>query len=131
MIFALGRKTGQAALNLGSPPGFVAAVQLAPAAPGGGRPRLQLAQVFPGSAKAFDRLDLAMKQLRLRHLPLRILLEPSEYQFLQAEFPNVPAEEIKTAIGWLVKDMLRQPLDRVTLDVVTPLGQDSNLRPGA
>lgn len=127
MMFGLGRKSGQMPLNLASSPGFVAAVQLVPVL-GGGRPRLQLAQVSSSTASIAERLDLAMRQTHLKHVPLRILLEPSEYQFLQAEFPNVPAEELKTAIRWQVKDMLRLPLERVTLDVVPPVEHAQGMR---
>jgi len=127
MIFALGRKTGQATLNLASSPGYVAAVQLASRVYRE-RPRLQLAQVSASTQKISERLDLAIRQTRLKRLPLRLLLEPSEYQFLQTEFPAVPAEELRTAIRWQVKDMLRLPMDRVTLDIAPPVEQAHGMR---
>lgn len=126
-MFGLGRKTEQTPLVLASSPGYVAAVQLT-SRRYRERPSLRLAQVSANTAKAGDRLDLGMRQSRLRHAVVRVLLESSEYQFLQTEFPMVPAEELKTAIRWQVKDMLRLPMDKVTLDVAPPLEQTHGMR---
>lgn len=41
-----------------------------------------------------------------------------EYQFLPVEAPNVPANELKSAISWLVKDMLDFHIDEATIDVL-------------
>jgi len=46
------------------------------------------------------------------------LLDPSEYQMLVVEAPNVPPEELKTAMRWRVKDMLDYHIDDATLDVL-------------
>jgi len=47
-----------------------------------------------------------------------LLLAPNEYQLMQAEAPNVPEAEIKSAVRWKLKDMLSYPLDQATVDVV-------------
>lgn len=123
-MWGFGRKTEQPALTLASSPGFGAAVQLA-SRRYAERPVLRLAVVAATTGKANDRLDVAIRHSRQRRLAVRVLLEPSEYQFLQTEFPVVPAEEMRTAIRWQVKDMLRTPMDRVTLDVIPPVEQKS------
>lgn len=46
------------------------------------------------------------------------LLAPGEYQLLLAEAPNVPANELKTAIRWKIKDGLNYPVENATVDVL-------------
>src|SRR3989338_779756 len=46
------------------------------------------------------------------------LLAPGEYQILLVEAPNVPAEELKTAIRWKIKDSLNYRIDDATVDVL-------------
>ena len=46
------------------------------------------------------------------------LLAAGEYQFLPVEAPQVPAAELKSAISWLVKDMLDFHVDHATIDVL-------------
>jgi MSHA biogenesis protein MshI len=100
-------------------PGFAVAVQLG-AAGEAGRPRLMLAEVQPGEASAQQRLESMARHIRMRRRSVRILLDRAEYQLLQVDAPAVPAEEMKTAVRWQVKDLLRLPLDEVTLDVAPP-----------
>ncbi|MBI3222450.1 MAG: agglutinin biogenesis protein MshI [Nitrosomonadales bacterium] len=46
------------------------------------------------------------------------LLSPGEYQMLLVDAPNVPADELKTAIRWKIKDSLSYHIDDATLDVL-------------
>lgn len=46
------------------------------------------------------------------------LLSPGEYQMLLVEAPNVPADELKTAIRWKIKDSLNYHIDDATVDVL-------------
>ena len=46
------------------------------------------------------------------------LLAGGEYQMLQVEAPNVPPEELKTAVRWRLKDMLDFHIDDATIDVL-------------
>jgi len=46
------------------------------------------------------------------------LLAANEYQLLQVEAPNVPQEELKTAVRWRLKDMLDFHIDDATIDVL-------------
>ncbi|OGS90372.1 MAG: agglutinin biogenesis protein MshI [Gallionellales bacterium GWA2_60_18] len=46
------------------------------------------------------------------------LLAPGEYQMLLVEAPNVPANELKTAIRWKIKDGLNYHIDDATVDVL-------------
>lgn len=53
------------------------------------------------------------------------LVAGGEYQVLPVEAPNVPAEELKTAIRWRLKDMLDYPVEEATLDIMN-IHQDKN-----
>jgi MSHA biogenesis protein MshI len=46
------------------------------------------------------------------------LLAPGEYQMVLVEAPNVPADELKTAIRWKIKDGLNYHIDDATVDVL-------------
>ncbi|WP_019141384.1 type IV pilus biogenesis protein PilM [Noviherbaspirillum massiliense] len=46
------------------------------------------------------------------------LLAPNEYQLLSVDAPNVPPDELKTAIRWRLKDMLDFHIDDATIDVL-------------
>ena len=46
------------------------------------------------------------------------LLSPGEYQLSLVDAPNVPPEEMKTAIRWKIKDNLLYPADEATIDVL-------------
>ena len=46
------------------------------------------------------------------------LLAAGEYQMLLVDAPNVPANELKTAIRWKIKDSLNYHIDDATVDVL-------------
>lgn len=46
------------------------------------------------------------------------LLAPGAYQMILAEAPDVPADELKTAIRWKIKDGLNYHIDDATVDVL-------------
>lgn len=113
------RRSTQPPVNLASLPGCAVAVQLAEL-PAGGKPQLSLARYLASNAAPGVRLDQMAREIRLKGADLRILLDGMDYQFLQIELPAVPDEELRTAVRWQVKDMLRHPLDATTLDVLPP-----------
>lgn len=51
-----------------------------------------------------------------RHCSL--LLAQDEYKLLHLEKPNVPADELKQAVGWKLKDMIDYPVEQATIDVI-------------
>ena len=130
MLFGRRARTSQTPVSLAALPGGAAAVQLA-AGSAEGRPQLLLARYLASQAVAGERLDAMAREIRLRRSRLQILLGGEDYQFLQIEAPAVPVEELRTAVRWQVKDMLRQPLDAMTLDVLPPPSGNSGLRPSA
>lgn len=83
----------------------------------GKKPAVRLCQ-----ARA-ERLDDAGVQaladaLDLQKYRCSLLLEPGEYQLVQVETPNVPAEELKQAVRWRLKDMIDYPVEQATVDVL-------------
>jgi len=66
-------------------------------------------------AKTFaDRLS----QLGLKGGAVHVMLGTDQYQFLQVEAPSVPAEELRSATRYLIRDMIDTHIDDVTLDVL-------------
>ncbi|MDR3390924.1 MAG: agglutinin biogenesis protein MshI [Sulfuriferula sp.] len=83
------------------------------------RPKVQLAVFFP-----FAQMDTPTllshihKQLQVKHYECSNVLSSGEYQILTVETPGVPQEELKTAVRWLLKDMLDYHVDDATIDVL-------------
>ena len=63
-------------------------------------------------------LEKLRKEAHISGSQLITLLVPGEYQMLLVEAPNVPAEELKTAIRWRIKDSLNYSVDEATVDVL-------------
>jgi MSHA biogenesis protein MshI len=55
------------------------------------------------------------------------LLRPGEYQVVMVDAPSVPADELKSAVRWRIKDMLDYPVEDATLDVLDIPPADSGL----
>ncbi|MEN3109648.1 PilN domain-containing protein [Uliginosibacterium paludis] len=120
MMFARRRKTGSTPWQLTTQPGMALALRLA-APHAGEKPRLLGLKSDESAHPPAERLEALAAGLGLRGDSLHLLLEPGSYQFLQSEVPQVPAEELKTALRWTVKDMLSQPLDDTTFDALLPV----------
>ncbi len=77
---------------------------------------------MPPTAAHMEKLA---KDLHASEYACLTLLNPGEYQLLTVETPNVPPEELKTAMRWRLKDMLDFHIDDATIDVMDIPG-DSN-----
>lgn len=62
-------------------------------------------------------LQRTAKERGLSRSVITTLLEPADYQILIVEPPKVPAEELKAAIRWKIKDLLEYHIDDATVDV--------------
>lgn len=92
-----------------------ACVTRAPAA----RPVVELAAFYPGNkAPTPEALEKIGKDLNANAYRCTTLLGSGQYQVLVVDAPNVPAEELKTAIRWRLKDMLDFHVDDATIDVL-------------
>lgn len=92
----------------------------------GAQPSLRLAFLLPGQG-GVETIDKAARDAQAASRHVVTLLAGGEYQILNVEAPNVPREEMKTAIRWRLKDILDFPAAEATIDVLDiPL--DANAR---
>ena len=73
---------------------------------------VEIAQSLPAT------LEKMAKELDAARYNCSHLLEAGEYQMVAVEAPNVPSNELKTAIRWRLKDLLDFHVDDATLDVL-------------
>lgn len=92
-------------------------IAAASVARGAGRPVVEQAVFFPGVPDS-EAVDKAAKELRASSYRCTTVLAAGEYQLLSVDAPNVPAEEMKTAVRWRLKDMLDFPVAEAAIDVL-------------
>ena len=63
-------------------------------------------------------LEKLRREAKLGSHDFTTLLAPGEYQILLVDAPNVPADELKAAIRWKIKDGLSYHIDDATVDVL-------------
>jgi len=97
--------------------GVHAAVVRRPAAPA--KPVVLACAHHPG---AIDQLAMLVarigRELHAGQHHCSSVLPFGAYQLLSLDAPNVPAAEMKTAVGWRLKDMIDFPVADATVDVV-------------
>jgi MSHA biogenesis protein MshI len=97
--------------------------------PADGKPAVTVAAFFPG-APGVDALEKAARELHSGGYRCTTVLGGGDYQFMSVEAPNVPREELKTALRWRLKDVLDFPVDEATYDVLDmPLDPNAAARP--
>ena len=96
----------------------------------GARPRMHLLDsVKREHGSEADALARLRRAFALQRYRCTTALEHSAYQFVQVNTPSVPAEELKSALRWAVKDSLDFPADDAVIDVLqvpadgAPLGR--------
>jgi len=82
-----------------------------------GKPFVRFAHFLPGQVDA-GALDKAGREGQANAYHCATLLAGGEYQLLSVEAPNVPTDELRTAIRWRLKDLLDFPVDDATVDVL-------------
>jgi MSHA biogenesis protein MshI len=93
-------------------PEGVAAAQVAH---GGPKPRLTCCVYEKqGSSDPFARV---LGRLSDRRAPAVSVLDPGGYRLLLVEAPDVPAEELRAAVRWRVKDLIDFHVDDAVIDV--------------
>lgn len=93
----------------------VAATSIKPVADG--LPFVRFAHFLPGKPEAAV-LEKAAREGHAESYRCVTLLAPGEYQVINLEAPNVPREEMKTAVRWRLKDVLDFPVMDATVDVL-------------
>ncbi|MGV8841840.1 MAG: MSHA biogenesis protein MshI [Pseudomonas sp.] len=83
----------------------------------GAAPRL-LDCLFRKAAPAQQAAELKklVAELGLAGMPVNLLLHPGDYQMLLLDSPDVPAEELRDAMRWRVKELIAEPLDQMVID---------------
>lgn len=84
----------------------------------GAMPRVVHCEYREDGAISAETLGRLRGEARINGHGCTVLLMPGEYQMLLTEAPNVPAEELKTAIRWKIKDSLNYHIDNATVDVL-------------
>ena len=94
---------------------------------GDGKPLVRFAHFLPGQPEAM--LEKAGREGQAAAYRCLTLLTGGEYQVISIESPNVPKEEMRTAIKWRLKDMLDFPVTEATVDVLDiPVDQATGAR---
>jgi MSHA biogenesis protein MshI len=94
------------------------------------KPSVEWIASFPTQKAGRDKsLEKIGRELQSNHYLCTTLLGGKEYQLLSVEAPNVPSEELKTAMRWRLKDMLDFRVDEATIDVLdVPIDKDAPSR---
>jgi MSHA biogenesis protein MshI len=83
----------------------------------GGKPKVMLAGLFGGGGTQ-EGLEKAGRELRASTFRCSTVLSGGHYQMLSVDAPNVPLDELRTAVRWRLKDMLDFHVDDATIDVL-------------
>ena len=82
-----------------------------------GKPRVNLCRLYSGDTTEAA-LERAAKDAELRSGACSSVLNSGAYQVLLVEAPSVQRDELKTAIRWVVKDLIDYHIDDATVDVL-------------
>lgn len=96
----------------------------------GDLPRVATCSFHPATDVSATVLERICKDARVGKHQFTTLLAPGEYQMLVVDAPNVPVDELKSAIRWRIKDALSYHIDDATVDVLQiPSGKYGAERP--
>lgn len=96
----------------------------------GNKPKVMMCSFHPAHEITSATLEKLRRDARIGNYQFITLLAPDEYQLLLVDAPNVPVDELKTAIRWRIKDMLNYHVDDATVDVLQiPGSKNSGDRP--
>lgn len=81
-------------------------------------PRVICCEYHETGAVSASALEKVRREAGIDGHHFTTLLAPGEYQMLLVDAPNVPANELKTAVRWKIKDGLSFHIDDATVDVL-------------
>jgi len=94
--------------------------------PSQGKPRVDRWGIVKTEEGNGAQLQQAAEEYGLNRYRCATLLHPAQYQLLMVDAPNVPREELKSAIRWRVKDLVDYHIDDATMDVLDiPVDKDA------
>jgi len=86
---------------------------------------------FPDPQKRITRLKSKLREFHLDQSGLATVLGLGEYTLLSIEAPQVPANEIRAAVRWQIRDLIDFHIDDAVIDVfdapLQPNGQQKNI----
>lgn len=82
------------------------------------KPSVAFSGIRQESLKDDNDVKSMTANLSMANLHCSLLLAQNEYQLFQIEKPNVPANELKQAISWKLKDMIDYPIEQATIDLI-------------
>lgn len=116
---------GWFAIGLGSHGIYLAKIRFA-----GAMPRVERCEYHETGTVTAALLEKLRREADIDDHDVATLLAPGEYQLLLVEAPNVPVDEMKTAVRWKIKDGLNYHIDDATVDMVRiPASKYSSGRP--
>lgn len=68
-------------------------------------------------ARWYEPLLAAINRLDLRPVPCTTLLRPGDYSLVMVDSPDVPANELRSALRWQLKDLIDFHIDDAVIDV--------------
>lgn len=96
----------------------------------GDLPQVEMCVTFPATDVTSAVLEKLRKEAHIGNYQFTTLLDSGEYQLLLVDAPNVPVDELKTAIRWRIKDTLTCHVDDATVDVLQiPSSKSGSERP--
>lgn len=107
------REAGWFAIILGDEGVGLAKIALA-----GAKPLVVRCEYRPLSSISAVTLEKLCREAGIGNHHFTTVLASGEYQMLLVEAPNVPANELKTAVRWKIKDGLSYHIDDATVDVL-------------
>lgn len=116
------RKRDDRCVGIAARDGYLAVV-LVSCDPSAGRvPRLLAADLL--SSTATESMGAALSEWVSEHhatgVPAFISVMPSSYRLFQIDAPEVPAEELRQAATWAVRDLVDYPLEQAVVDIFPP-----------
>lgn len=82
-------------------------------------PSVELCAFFASAQpRTLETLEKVAKECCANQYRCTTFLAGGQYQLLSVDAPNVPADELKTAMRWRLKDMLDFHVDDATIDVL-------------
>jgi MSHA biogenesis protein MshI len=113
LIRTKSRDAGWVAVSLGEHGVYLAKIKFVGKMPS--VVRCEFHEIGSVSASSLDKLR---REAHIGTHDVTTLLAPGEYQMLLVEAPNVPTEEMKTAVRWKIKDSLNYHIDDAAVDMV-------------
>ena len=80
------------------------------------RPEITLCHSYRKEGDDAGTLGRLRKELQLDRYRCTTLLRTGDYQVIQVDAPNVPAQEARSAVRWRIKDMVDFPMENAAVD---------------